>query len=139
MKIGLLEDNPTILELMQTILEMNGHSVSTHTTGQSLLQTFSQAHPAEQAQPMHLPYDLLIVDLNLPGSISGLDVITAIYPLTTPDILPIIVVSGESLNDLEQVHTRFPTIPIVRKPFTIQTLLQLVAASYKAQGTSDPS
>ena len=136
MKIGLLEDNPNILELMQAILEMKGHTLFSHTTGQSLLETL-QAHSAEQGKRTSLPYDLLIVDLSLPGGMSGLDVITAIYQLIAPDILPIIVVSGGGLSELEQVHARFPAIPIVRKPFPLQTLLQLIATSNRTQGTSD--
>lgn len=128
MKIGLLEDNPTILDLMQIVLKLAGHTASTHIYGQSLLDALFERHNTEY--PLHrcLPYDLLIVDLNLPGELSGLEVITSIYRLLTPDMLPIIVVSAGSLNELAQLHQQFPSIPVVRKPFTIQSLLQTISS-----------
>ena len=133
MRIGLLEDNPTLVELIRTALEMTGHSVCSHTWGKSLLEAIFEGHDEHESS---LPYDLLIVDLNLPGELSGQDVITAIRHLLSPEALPIIVVSAGGLHELDQLHTHFPTLPIVRKPFTLQTLLQnisLLGSKGKAQ------
>ncbi len=134
MNIGLLEDNATILELMQTALEMVGHNVSTHTYGQSLLNTIFDKHNAIHQLPTSLPYDLLIVDLNLPNELSGLDVITAIYRLLAPDVPPIIVVSAGSTDQLDQLRRRFPMLPVVRKPFVIRTLLEMISLHAKEMG-----
>ena len=38
MKIGLLEDNPAILDFMTTALQMAGYRVETHTKSASLLE-----------------------------------------------------------------------------------------------------
>lgn len=133
MNIGLLEDNPAILELMQTALEMVGHHVSTYTHGQSLLNTLSERYNATHQSPTSFPYDLLVVDLNLPDNLSGLDVIASIYRLLAPDVPPIIVVSAASLDQLDQLHRYFPLLPVVRKPFAIRTLLQMVS-SLQSQG-----
>lgn len=128
MKIGLLEDNPSILELMQIALKMIGHSVCTHVQGKSLLETIFEGHDPESWRPVpSLPYDLLIVDLNLPGEFSGQDVIISIRRLLTPDVLPIIVVSAGGLHEFDQLLSRFPTLPVVRKPFAIQTLVQTIS------------
>ncbi len=126
MNIGLLEDNPAILDLMQTTLEMEGYTISTHTQGKSLLHTLFERYDTLPSSP--LPYDLLIVDLNLSGEPSGLDVITFIYNLLTPEVLPIIVVSAASLEQLKQLRERFPTLPIIRKPFPLKTLLQTISS-----------
>lgn len=126
MNIGLLEDNPAILDLMQTTLEMEGHTISTYTQGKSLLNTLFERYDTLPSSP--LPYDLLIVDLNLSGEPSGLDVIAFIYKLLTPEVLPIIVVSAASLEQLKQLRERFPALPIVRKPFPLKTLLQTISS-----------
>ena len=125
--IGLLEDNPAILEIMQTTLEMAGHTVSTYTDGQSLLDALFDTHDITHSLPVSLPYDLLIVDLNLPDKLSGLDVIATIYGLLGPDVLPIIVVSAAGAEQLDQLHERFPLLPVIRKPFALQTLLQTIS------------
>ena len=129
MKIGLLEDNPAICDMMQVALELAGHTVSTHTYGQALLETLTQAYQVEQMPYNPLPYDLLIVDINLPGKLSGMDVITSVSRLLAPSTLPIIVVSASELSELSHLHSCFPTLPIIRKPFTIQVLLQAIRTS----------
>ncbi len=128
MNIGLLEDNPAILELMQTALEMDGHTISTYTRGQSLLNTLFEKYTMPPTLPTSLPYDLLIIDLNLPDELSGLEVITSIYQMLTPDVPPIIVVSAASIEQLDQLRASFPMLPVIRKPFALRTLLQTISS-----------
>lgn len=124
MNIGLLEDNPAILEYMQTALEMAGHHVYIHKYGASLLDALFAAHHAH----VPLPYDLVIVDLYLPGNMSGLEVITSIQQSISAKILPLIVVSAASQEELEKVQTRF-ALPTLQKPFQRHKLLQLIEKS----------
>ncbi len=128
MNIGLLEDNPAILELMQTALELGGYTISTHTRGQSLLNTLSEKYTKQSTLPTSLPYDLLIIDLNLPDELSGLEVIASIYRMFGPDVPPIIVVSAASIEQLDQLRASFPTLPVIRKPFALRTLLQTISS-----------
>ncbi len=127
MNIGLLEDNPSILELIQTTLEMVGHTTVTYTSGQSLLNTLFGKHTTPTL-PASLPYDLLIIDLNLPGELSGLEVITSIHRLLAPTVPPIIVVSAASIEQLDQLRASFPMLPVIRKPFALKTLLQTITS-----------
>ena len=122
MRIGLLEDNTAIHEFITTVLNLGGHTVSTHTFGLSLLDSLL----AEQSTPSSLPYDLVIVDLLLPGTLSGLAVINSIRQTIPPETLPIIVVSAASQNQLEQIRERFPDVQVLQKPFSMKTLLQLI-------------
>jgi len=128
MKIGLLEDNPAIFELLQTALKLAGHSVFTHIQGQSLLDALFDGCDAEHATCTSLPYDLLIIDLNLPGELSGLEVITSVYQQLTPDRLPAIVMTAGSLSELDMVRSKFPMLPIIRKPFALQALVQTISS-----------
>ena len=124
MSIGLLEDNPMLSELITTMLEMAGHTVSTYSDGASCLEHLF-AQRGTRKEPL---CDLLIVDLNLPGTLSGFDVIAYICHTLHISTLPIIVVSGAGQDSLIQVRNRFPMIPTVQKPFQLQALLDTIEA-----------
>lgn len=125
MKIALLEDNPTNQEFMQTLLVMEGHQVFPFKDAASFLSTLASASHSAGA----LPYTFAIVDLMLPGLLSGLDVIQHIWETYPPSArLPLIVVSGAGRNLLQEVQTRFPGVPVIRKPFKMQELLAAIDA-----------
>jgi CheY-like chemotaxis protein len=122
MNIGLLEDNPAIVDFMSIALRMAGHQVYPHTDSPSLLaQLF---HQTGIRSP--LPYDLVIVDLLLPGTMSGIEAIHRVYQAIPARRLPIIIVSACSQEELAQVKARFPHVPILRKPFKMSSLLHLI-------------
>lgn len=125
MKIAILEDNPSILDYLSTALEMSGHSITTFTHGAALLHTLfhnSQALPDQ-------PFDLVLVDLLLPGNISGLDTVRTIRRAFPPEQLPIIIVSACSQKELDEAQAMLPGTPMMRKPFKIQELLHLIDAA----------
>jgi len=126
MKIGLLEDNINIHEYLTTVLEMAGYTVSAHMDGMSLLDTLF----SEESKHTPLPYDLLVIDLSLPGTLSGLSVISYIRQTITSETLPIIVLSAASPNQLEEIQTRFPNVQVLQKPCEIKTLLRLIETSH---------
>jgi DNA-binding response OmpR family regulator len=130
MNIGLLEDNPAILEYMSTALSMARHDVYAHADSPSLLATIFHQNGVRSP----LPYDLVIVDLLLPGDMSGVEVIHRIYQTIAPRILPIIIVSACSQDELTQVKARFPDVPILRKPFKMSNLLHLIEDVRAIQG-----
>jgi DNA-binding response OmpR family regulator len=121
MNIGLLEDNLAVGRYMTTALGLFKHTVSTHTTGASLLEVLS---PTSEMQL--LPYDLVIMDLNLPGGISGEDMLMMLHANAATKELPILIISGTHKSELDRVSTRFPSIPILRKPFKLQDLVQFI-------------
>ncbi len=79
MNIGILEDNPAILDYMTIALEMAGHRVQTFTSSTPLIDRLlanSEIHDP-------LPYDLIVVDLLLPGSISGFEAMSRqLFPMS---------------------------------------------------------
>ena len=126
MKIGVLEANINIHEYLTTVLEMAGHTVSAHMDGMSLLDTLF----AEESKHTSLPYELLIIDLSLPGTLSGLSVISYIRQTITSETLPIIVLSAASPSQLEEIQTRFTNVQVLQKPCEIKTLLRLIETSH---------
>ncbi|HZU66581.1 MAG TPA: response regulator [Ktedonobacteraceae bacterium] len=122
MKIAVLEDNPDILEYMKTALEMAGHQVDTFIDGYLFLQSLLTG----TAIRTPLPYDLVTIDLLLPGTISGLEAIKRIRQDIPAHQLPIIVITGVGVKGMQELQSLFPTIPVLHKPFRLQALLQLI-------------
>jgi len=125
MNIALLEDNPSNLEYIQTLLKFEGHQVSAHGDAASFLASIWTTY----RQNAVLPYDLAIIDLMLPGRLTGLDVLHSLRAAGSPlAYFPLIVISGASQNILDEVQTHFPSVPVLRKPFRMQELNLLLAA-----------
>ena len=123
MKIALLEDNPSNQEFMQILLTMAGHQVFPYNDATSFLSALAVARHNEAS----FPYAFAIVDIMLPGPLSGLDVIQHIWEIYAPsERLPLIVISGAGRNLLHEVETRFPGVPVLRKPFKTNELLAAI-------------
>jgi len=122
--IALLEDNPPILDYLSTALEMLGHNVQKFTSSAPLLETLFIGESVR----VPLPYDLALIDLLLPGpgSASGLRTVQIIRQAISPQQLHIIVVSACSQKELEQAQAELPQVPILRKPFKMRQLLELI-------------
>lgn len=122
MNIAILEDNPAILDYLKAALTMNGHRVQTFTHGAALLDVL---FPSGQS-PVSLPFDLILVDLLLPGDISGLQAIQVIRQTIPHERLPTIIVSASGQKELDHAQVVSPQTPIIRKPFKIQELLRMI-------------
>ena len=79
------------------------------------------------------PYDLVNIDLNLPGELSGQGVILRIRKLIPPEVLPMIVVSSALRFELEQLRRLVPDISFIQKVFQLRTLLQTLEKSNELQ------
>jgi DNA-binding response OmpR family regulator len=123
MKIGLLEDNPSILDYMQAVLTMAGHEIYPHVQSGSLLQTLLIAGQTRS----QLPYDMVVIDILLSGRTSGIDTIIQLRQRFPPEHLPIVVVSACSQAELAWVQATFPDVATLRKPFKISAFLQMIA------------
>ena len=98
---------------------MKGHTTTFYMTGEAF-----ERYLQEDAMRVPLPYDALIVDLGLPGAISGRRNHSSARPTVLGKILPFIaVVSGASGSSLSSVLHAFPTLTIIHKPVSIAALL----------------
>ena len=124
MNIGVLDDNPAILSFLATSLKMDGHMVFTHTTGNSMLQ---ELFPRDTDVPTTIPYDLVILDLLLPGDMTGTDVFFAIRRDFPAWQLPVIIITAVSGPTFEQFRHILPEdVPLLRKPFAPRALRQII-------------
>jgi CheY-like chemotaxis protein len=123
LRIGVLDDSRGVLRLIETVLTMGGHTVSTYTDGSSLLDVLS----LQEAEELP-PYDLVILDLLLPGTQSGADVFFAIRQRFSAEVLPIIVITAVDEPTLRQFRHILPDdVPLLRKPFAPRKLCRLIA------------
>lgn len=121
LRIGVLEDNPAILDVYQLAFEMAGHTAVYHTSGDSLLARLFAPDSGSA-----LPYDVLVIDLGLPGELSGRDVIERIHQHLPDGALPMVVVSGAAAGELDRLRTEFPFLQVLSKPVRLQRLFQVL-------------
>ena len=129
MNIALLEDDLSNLEYLVTLLQFKGHLVFPHADAASFLDTLWATSQGNDLIPLRTTIDLAILDLMLPSSVSGLDILHTLREAEAPlSNLPVIVISGAARSILDAVHTQFPTVPVLRKPFQTSKLLSLIDA-----------
>jgi DNA-binding response OmpR family regulator len=130
MKIGILDDNPAVCGVLRELLEFTGHEVFVHNNPWDLLMFLFSCDP-----PTHL-CDAMIIDLLLP-ELSGSQVIRQIQEHFID--LPIIVISALPDVALDAIHTKFPTVAVLKKPFTLKDLLAILESiRNSAQELSPP-
>src|SRR5579872_3101707 len=140
MNIALLEDDLSNLEYLVTLLQFRGHLVFPHADAASFLDTLWATTQGNDLISMRITVDLAILDIILPSPVSGLDILHTLRQTDTPfSHLPVIVISGASQRVLDDVHTQFPTVPILRKPFQMTELLSLINAMDVNRDAGPPS
>jgi len=120
MRIGLLEDDPVICEMLQEMLQTGGHIISAYQNGSEILTAF----PSQELTALPPPFDLLLVDLILSGDISGEQVIHQVRMMFP--YLPIVIISAVAASHLEAVTRRYPGIKSLQKPFRLRDLFATI-------------
>jgi len=120
MRVGLLEDDIAIQEMLFLILQDEGHSVLSFSTAEECLEALNTAMQA----PDHLPVDLMIVDWRLGGSISGIEVIRQIRNDPRFHSLPIILTTAAALQDNSELQNF--RVALLEKPFSVDEMISLI-------------
>ncbi len=113
--ILVVEDDLSIAELMQTVLESEHHRVETASSAENSKQILESG-----------TFDLAIVDIILPGQ-GGMDLILDLHA-QFPD-LSIILTSGKidmSKSTFKVLAHQFGVLSIMPKPFTVEELISTV-------------
>ena len=117
-KVVIVEDDLMIADIAEEVLVEAGYEVC------GIARTVEDGVALARR---HSP-DLALIDLLLPGpgSASGLRTVQIIRQAISPQQLHIIVVSACSQKELEQAQAELPQVPILRKPFKMRQLLELI-------------
>ena len=113
-----VDDDEMIRELLHHILELGAYSVVAAPSGEQALEDYVQARQEEQ------PFDLVIMDLTIPGGMSGLETTRRLKELD-PDAR-IIVSSGYSVDPVMSAYEEYGFCAVLNKPFQIQEVLDTV-------------
>jgi DNA-binding response OmpR family regulator len=113
MRIGVVEDDAYITDVLKETLQRLGYTPIFYPDGWSFLESLNNDSTLE-------PFDRMLVDVLLPGNISGHEVIN--YLRINRPHLPIVVISAIGSEDLKRVQKQFPGVKILHKPFHLHDL-----------------
>jgi len=113
-RILLADDSETILLLLRTRLEMEGHEVTTAADGQEVVDKVNAASPP----------DILLLDAMMPGK-SGID---ALRELRAAGIgSPVLIVSAHTEGDNGVDHADLSISGYIAKPIDFDQLFKTIA------------
>lgn len=124
--ILVVEDEPRLIRLVETLLTSIGHRVLTASDGQTAVELAAIESP-----------DLVILDLLLPGSLDGFEVCQRIRSFSTT---PIIMLTARNREPDKLRGFSLGADDYITKPFSARELLARVKAVLRrSQGTPEPA
>jgi len=120
MRVAIVEDNASICTMLSTMLQLAGHVPAIYYDGWAFLDELTHNYYTKQPDP----FNVVLLDVVLPGRISGTEIINYLC-ITRPD-LSLIVMSALNETDLANIQQQFPGVTVVQKPFRVQALRVLI-------------
>src|SRR5579859_3801021 len=122
-RVGLLEDDIAIQEMILLVLQDEGYTVVNYPDAEACL--LSLGVTGTVVDP--LPIDLLIADWRLSGSVTGVEVIRQMRAqphLTHLATLPVILTTAATFNDTEELQQLH--VSLLEKPFSVDDIIHLI-------------
>jgi CheY-like chemotaxis protein len=117
MRVGVLEDDVAIQEMLLLVLQDEGYEATSYSNAAECLQSLTSS--ADGAS-----IDLLITDLRLAGNESGLEVIQQIRLHPFLNSLPIILTTAATLSNENILHDLH--VSLLEKPFSLDDMAELI-------------
>ena len=114
-KLLLVDDNAMLLELMETLLSIDGHNVRAVKSGEAALEAVKAEAP-----------DLVICDSIMP-EMSGLELIEAVRRQPDWEGIPFLFITGKDSWELDKKVTNGKHTSLLIKPFDPDDLYEAVA------------
>ena len=113
-RILVVDDDPQILELIQIVLEDEGHLVTTFTSPQEALEAVGARRP-----------DLVLLDIVM-RSRHGLEVLSDLRAQAPG--LPVVLLSGavSQVSDMPEIARALGAHAFIEKPFDARQLVEVV-------------
>ncbi len=123
-RIAIVEDDPSMVELLAYNLQAAGHLAAVVATGALALERLHEIDP-----------DLIILDWELPG-LSGMEILRQIRRNIHTRDLPVIILTGRSGRDDRSRAMATGADAFVTKPFALSDLLRQISALLAPSGPS---
>lgn len=118
MRVGLLEDDIAIQEMVMLVLQDEGYLVEAYADAEACLDALTNTASGFE------PVDLLIVDWRLNGTMSGFEVIKQMRGIPHLASLPIILTTAATFTDTEAL--RDLRVSLLEKPFSVDEIISLI-------------
>jgi PAS domain S-box-containing protein len=130
-RILVMDDEEIIRELAITSLEFLGYTVDAVEDGESCISNYQAARDRGE------PYDIVIMDLTIPGGMGGVEAIKSLRDLD-PEVNAI-VSSGYSSGPVMANYEQHGFKGVVAKPYKIEDLAKALATLMAASGKKSSS
>ena len=114
-KILVVDDNPSILDMLRILLPMEGHEVSTAADGSAGLRL------AESTR-----FDLALIDVDLPG-LDGISLCKSLKNNPAIRNMPVLLMTGRPGLDVDVRSGRAGALMVLAKPFSGRILIEEIA------------
>lgn len=111
MNVMLVDDDQKSLESLSSALRLNGFHVKSFNSSIQALDIFRQYSP---------DIDVIVTDYHLP-KMNGIELLKEIHKIN-PGI-PVIIISGESKQNIEQLSLKANAIAFFQKPLNINHII----------------
>jgi CheY-like chemotaxis protein len=122
-RILVMDDDELIHQLVTEMLKQRGFSVETVADGKQAIERY------KQSQDIGEPFDVVIMDLTIPGGIGGKEAIKDILEIN-PEA-KVIVSSGYANDPVMANYTEYGFKGIVEKPYTMSQLWDVLSRVLK--------
>lgn len=126
MLIGLLEDDLAIQEMLRLLLQSEGYEVAIYASAEECLNHLRTAGSRAGA----MCPALLLIDLHLAKSVSGLTIIEHIRADPRFESLPVILMTASAFIDKQDLYRL--NVTLLPKPFDIDEIIQMVGKLIQA-------
>ena len=126
-KVLVVDDDPGMRELLQSILATEGVEVFTAIDGEDGIQKAFELKP-----------DLILLDVGMPN-VDGLTFCNVIQTISDTQKIPIIIITGQTNRNRVPACLKAGADDFLAKPLQIDELLACVGAMFKTSHISDPA
>ena len=116
-----MDDEPIIRQTFELTLSKMGHQAATVATGQDALRAYRQAKESGE------PFDLVILDLTIPGGMGGRDTLAALRNYDAK--VAAVVMSGYTDDEVMRDYAANGFKDALPKPFTIDMVDRVINAT----------
>ncbi len=127
-RILLMDDEEMIRELATEMLSFIGHQVTTVRDGQEAVENYRNAMDSEK------PFDLVILDLTVPGGMGGKEAAELLLQLDPK--ARIIVSSGYSNDPVMAEYEQYGFVATISKPYDVNGLERILENALHSSGTN---
>lgn len=117
-KILMMDDEKLIRDIAEKILSTVGYETKTAPDGAKAIELFKEAYSSSK------PYDLVILDLTVPGGMGGAETVPELMKIDPK--IKVVASSGYSNNPVMSNYKDYGFCGVIPKPYSLDQLLETI-------------